>query len=110
MPQAEYYSGYSPGEAIQGEAFGKRKRLLAEKAYILLAGIKGGFLYDKELGSNIRAMLKTACDAGALEAQARKALAMLPELEVREVSLENRNLAVIMNSDEGEFVLNIQGG
>lgn len=110
MPQNMSGTGFIADELQLPDTLSEKARRLSEKAYVLLAGKKAGFLYDKELGSMLISMLGGGAAASELEAQARSALAPLPELEVMGVSLENGELEVLISSGDEEFRLNIQGG
>lgn len=65
--------------------------------------MKGGFLYDRSLGSGIR----SADTVPQIEAQARQALADMPEAEVTGVSLENDVLKVFVhiNGQDEEIIV-----
>lgn len=71
-----------------------------QKLYMLLAGRKGAFIYDRELGSDIFKINPndTHC-IPAIEANARHALQTLPNAEVVGVSVDNEVVSVSVELD-----------
>ncbi len=80
-----------------------------QKLYMLLAGRKGSFLYDRELGSHIFQVSPTDDNCiPAIEANARLALEMIPHAEVVGVSIENQTVSVSVELDGQIYETQIQ--
>ena len=77
---------------------------LEQKMYILLSARKGAFIYDRELGSRIYEIDTESPDAVTeTEAQARNALAVIPQAEVTGVQINNGAVTVFVNCGGEEF-------
>ena len=63
---------------------------LLQRMYILLSAKKGGFIYNRELGSRIGGIIPSDAQAAAkAEAYARKALESVPYAEVTGANIDN---------------------
>ena len=72
----------------------------------MLSARLGGFIYDRELGSELyRASLS---DAGEISALARKALCRIPEAEVTGVDVSDNMLCVSMEYEGNVYDINVR--
>ena len=75
---------------------------LLQRMYILLSAKKGGFIYNRELGSRIGGISPSDAQAAAkAEAYARKALESVPYAEVTGANIDNNAVKVTV-SVQGE--------
>ncbi len=79
-----------------------------QKLYILLAAQKGGFIYDRRLGSDIYSINISQPDCIPLiEAKARAALTEFPDAEVVGVTAENSNICVSVELDDEIYEIDL---
>lgn len=80
-----------------------------QQLYLRLAVKKGSFCYDRTLGSELAA-LDVSCSDALLqaEAQARQALAALPEAEVTGVSAEEGRWTVFVRWDGQDYTIPVR--
>ena len=81
----------------------------AQKLYILLSSRRGGFIYDRELGSDI-GLIDTADSSASLRAEAcaRRALACMPEAEVTGVCVEENGITVLIAVGNEEYSITVR--
>ena len=75
----------------------------------MLSAQKGGFVFDRELGSDI-ALIDPADSRAALRAEAcaRQALACMPEAEVTGVCVEGGSITVLVSADGEEYSIRVR--
>ena len=80
-----------------------------QQLYIRLSAVKGGFLYDRTLGSALAYLDISRPDAvQRAEALARQALAQEPSAEVTGVSLEEDMLIVFVQMDGENYEIPVR--
>lgn len=79
---------------------------LAQRLYIALSARKGGFLYDRELGSRLSETELT--DGQQAAALAREALQPLPGAEVLDARLLDGQVTVRVSCDGEEFEIAVR--
>ncbi len=81
----------------------------AQRLYILLSAKRGGFIYDRELGSDIGLIDPADSDASVrAEAYARRALACMPQAEVTGVCVEQNGITVFVTADGEEYGIRVR--
>lgn len=81
----------------------------AQRLYILLSARKEGFIYDRELGSDIGLIdLNDSSAALKAEACARRALACMPSAEVTGAAVEGDNVTVFVSVDDEEYSISVR--
>ena len=81
---------------------------ISQKLYILLSAKKGGFIYDRGLGSDIfKAYVSQPDCIPLIEAQARAALTEFPQAEIVGVTAENTGICVSVQLDDEIYEIDI---
>ena len=79
-----------------------------QKLYILLSARKGGFIYDRQLGSDIFQVDVSQPECIPLiESKARNALSGFPEAEIVGVTAENTDICVSVQIDDEIYEIDI---
>ncbi len=81
---------------------------LKQRLYIALSAKKGGFIYDRELGSDIFSVDISEPDCiNKIEAFARKALSDISNAEVIGVVAESNSICIGVETDSGIYDITI---
>ncbi len=84
---------------------------IAQQMYILLSAKKGGFIYDRSLGSELYAVDMNRDDCiEQLEAKARQALAGLRGAEVVGIMTDSGNVTITVESGGKLFEIPVRIG
>lgn len=83
---------------------------LLQRMYILLSAKKGGFIYNRELGSRIGGISPSDAQAAAkAEAYARKALESVPYAEVTGANIDNNAVKVTVSVQGEDAEIELRG-
>ena len=77
-----------------------------QRLYIMLSATKGGFIYNRELGS--RLSQEEPADNAQAEALAREALSALPDAEVISAVIFDGELTVRIRYEGEELIINVR--
>lgn len=87
-----------------------KEQELPEIARNCLTAVKGGFIYDRELGSCMRDVDITSAGAAAvLTAMAREALAAVPQAEITDLSISDNTVIVTVRINDSDHIITIGG-
>ena len=84
---------------------------LVQRIYVLLSAKKGGFIYNRELGSSIDSVSPEDPQAvPKIEAFARKALESIPEAEVTGAAINDGGITVMVSLSGIDIEIFVRGG
>lgn len=82
---------------------------IQQQLYILLSAKKGGFIYDRELGSDIFTVDLSALNClSEIEAKARQALTDFPTAEIVGVSIDNGTISLSIELDNELYEIELR--
>lgn len=82
------------------------KEEIKQRLYIMLSARLGGFIYDRELGSELPDASLT--DSDQVAALARKALCRMPEAEVTGVEISDDSLFISVEYEGNVYDINVR--